>query len=139
MVGRRNKVLAAAALWGACAWFLSLDVDFLITNLRSAPHWLLQVFRALFMGVSVAVGYVIYRKYLLEIRTRGEKYAEIRVQIRRLLADLLTTPDEDLIRQLHRAIRHIEQVLKRYDPEAADLAARGGSSFVTAPRTGQQW
>src|SRR5204862_419604 len=56
MVGRRNKVLAAAALWGACAWFLSLDVDFLITNLRSAPHWLLQVFRALFMGVSVAVG-----------------------------------------------------------------------------------
>src|SRR5207253_11207932 len=86
MVGRRNKVLAAAALWGACAWFLSLDVDFLITNLRSAPHWLLQVFRALFMGVSVAVGYVIYRKYLLEIRTRGEKYAEIRVQIRRLLA-----------------------------------------------------
>jgi len=124
MVGRRNKVLAAAALWGACAWFLSLDVDFLITNLRSAPHWLLQVFRALFMGVSVAVGYVIYRKYLLEIRTRGEKYAEIRVQIRRLLADLLTTPDEDLIRQLHRAIRHIEQVLKRYDPEAADLGGK---------------
>jgi len=102
MVGRRHKVLAAAALWGACAWFLSLDVDFLITNLRNVPHWLLQVFRALFMGVSVAVGYVIYRKYLLEIRTRGEKYAEIRVQIRRLLADLLTTPDEDLIRQLHR-------------------------------------
>src|SRR5947208_1814221 len=92
MVGRRNKVLAAAALWGACAWFLSLDVDFLITNLRSAPHWLLQVFRALFMGVSVAVGYVIYRKYLLEIRTRGEKYAEIRVQIRRLLAVLLRRP-----------------------------------------------
>src|SRR5881628_3089757 len=64
MVGRRNKVLAAAALWGACAWFLSLD------------------------------------------------------------ADLLTTPDEDLIRQLHRAIRHIEQVLKRYDPEAADLGGK---------------
>src|SRR5436309_1563625 len=85
MVGRRNKVLAAAALWGACAWFLSLDVDFLITNLRSAPHWLLQVFRALFMGVSVAVGYVIYRKYLLEIRTRGEKYAELRLRMRRFV------------------------------------------------------
>ena len=124
MVGRRHKVLAAAALWGACAWLLSLDVDFLITNLRNAPHWLLQVSRALFMGASVAIGYVIYRKYLLEIRTRGEKYAEIRAQIRRLLADLLTTPDEDLIRQLHRAIRHIEQVLKRYDPDAADLAAK---------------
>src|SRR5205807_7981948 len=103
-------------------FFLSLDVDFLITNLRSAPHWLLQVFRALFMGVSVAVGYVIYRKYLLEIRTRGAKYAETRAQIRRLLADLLTTPDEDLIRQLHRAIRHIEQMLKRYAPDAPDLA-----------------
>src|SRR6266436_5554402 len=123
MVGRRNKVLAAAALWGACAWFLSLDVDFLITNLRSAPHWLLQVFRALFMGVSVAVGYVIYRKYLLEIRTRGEQYAEIRVQIRRLLADLLTIPDEDLIHELQRTIQRIEQLLKRYDPEAAH---RGG-------------
>ena len=56
--------------------------------------------------------------------TRGEKYAEIRVQIRRLLADLLTTPDEDLIRQLHRTIRHIEQVLKRYDPEAAHLGGK---------------
>jgi hypothetical protein len=54
--------------------------------------------------ISVAIGYSIYRKYLLEIRTRSEKYAEIREQIRRLLADLLTTPDEDLIRQLHRTI-----------------------------------
>ena len=120
-MGRRHKVLAAAALWGACAWFVSLDVDFLVTNLRNAPHWLLQGFRALFMGVSVAIGYAIYRKYLLEIRTRGEKYAEIRGQIRRLLADLLTTPDEDLIHQLHRTIQHIEQVLKRYEPEAARL------------------
>jgi len=121
MVGRRHKVLAAAALWGACAWFLSLDVDFLVTNLRNAPHWLLQVFRALFMGVSVAIGYAMYRKYLLEIQTRGEKFAEIRAQIRRLLADLLTTPDEDLIHQLHRTIQHIEQVLKRYEPEGARL------------------
>ena len=71
------------------------------------------------MGVSVAVGYAIYRKYLLEIRSRSEKYAEIREQIRRLLADLLTTPDEDLIRQLQRTIKRIEQVLKRYDPQAA--------------------
>src|SRR5438067_12045619 len=102
MVGRRNKVLAAAALWGACAWFLSLDVDFIITNLRSAPHWLLQVFRALCMGVSVAVGDAIYRKYLLEIRTRGEKCAEIREQSRRLVADVLATADEELIRHVHR-------------------------------------
>lgn len=72
-IGRGHKVLAAAALWGACAWFVSLDVDFLVANLHNSPHWLPQVFRALFMGVSVAVGYVIYRKYLLEIRTRGEK------------------------------------------------------------------
>ena len=121
-MARRRKVLAAAALWGACAWFLSLDVDFLVTDLRNAPHWLLQGFRALFMGASVAIGYAIYRKYLLEIRTRSEKYAEIREQIRRLLADLLTTPDEDLIRQLHRTIKRIEQVLKRHDPLAAHLS-----------------
>jgi hypothetical protein len=118
-VAGRRKVLAAAALWGACAWFLSLDVDLLVSDLRNVPHWLLQGFRALFMGVSVAIGYAIYRKYLLEIRTRSEKYAEIREQIRRLLADLLTTPDEDLIRQLHRTIKRIEQVLKRHDPQAA--------------------
>jgi hypothetical protein len=116
-VAGRPKVLAAAALWGACAWFVSLDVDFLVTNLRHAPHWLLQGFRALFMGVSVAIGYAIYRKYQLEMRTRGEKYAEIRSQIRQLLADLLTTPDEELIRQLHRTIQRIEQVLKRYEPK----------------------
>ncbi len=120
-IGRRHKVLAAAALWGACAWFVSLDVDFLVANLHNAPHWLLQVFRALFMGVSVAIGYAIYRKYLLEMRTRGEKYAEIREQIRRLLADLLTIPDEDLIHQLQRTIQRIEQVLKRYDPKAVHL------------------
>jgi hypothetical protein len=118
-VAGRHKVLAAAALWGACAWFVSLDVDFLVTNLRNAPHWLLQGSRALFMGATVAIGYVVYRKYLLEMQTRGEKYAEIRMQIRRLLADLLTVPDEELIHQLQRTIQRIEQLLKRYDPKAA--------------------
>jgi hypothetical protein len=122
-VAGRHKVLAAAALWGACAWFVSLDVDFLVTNLRSAPHWLLQGARALFMGVSVAIGYVVYRKYLLEMQTRSEKYAEIRAQIRRLLADLLTVSDENFIHQLQRTIQRIEQLLKRYDPNAAP---RGG-------------
>ena len=121
-IGRRHKTLAAAALWGACAWFVSLDVDFLVANVHSVPHWLLQLFRALLMGVSVAIGYALYRKYLLEIRTRTEKYAEIREQICRLLADLLTTPDEDLIRQVHRTIQRIEQVLKRYDPKSVPLA-----------------
>jgi hypothetical protein len=115
----KQKVLAAAALWGGCAWFLSMDVDFLVTNLHAAPHWLLQGFRALFMGVSVAIGYVVYRKYLLEMQTRSEKYAEIRAQIRRMLADLLTVSDEDLIHQLQRTIQRIEQLLKRHEPEAA--------------------
>ena len=129
-MGRRHKVLAAAALWGACAWFVSLDVDFLVANLHNAPHWLLQLLRALFMGVSVAIGYAVYRKYLLEIRTRSEKYAEIREQIRRLLADLLTIPDEDLIRQLHRTIQRIEQVLKHYDPKVKVDVVENVASLV---------
>lgn len=115
----KHKVLAAAALWGACAWFVSLDVDFVVTNLRNSPHWLLQGFRALFMGASVAIGYVVFRKYQLEMQTRSEKYAEIRSQIRRILADLLTIPDEDLIHQLQRTIKRIEQLLKRYEPDTA--------------------
>jgi hypothetical protein len=118
-VAKRHKVLAAAALWGACAWFASLDVDILVSNLHNAPHWLLQGFRALFMGASVAIGYAVYRKYLLEVQTRGEKYAEIRVQIRQLLAELLTVRDEDLIHQLQRSIQQIERLLKRYDPETS--------------------
>ena len=120
-MARKRKILAAAALWGACAWFLSLDVDFLVTKLRNAPHWLLQGSRALFMGATVAIGYAMYRKYLLELRTRNQKYAEVRKQIRRLLTDLLTTPDEDLIRQVHRTIKRIERLLRRYDPEAPGL------------------
>jgi len=120
-MGRRHKVLAAAALWGACAWFVSLDVDFLVGNLHNAPHWLLQLVRALFMGVSVAIAYVVYRKYLLEIQIRSEKYAEIREQICRLLAGLLTVRDEDLIHQLRRTIQRIEQVLKHYDPKSVHL------------------
>jgi hypothetical protein len=120
-VAGRPKVLAAATLWGMIAWFVSLDLDSLVANLPNAPHWLLQGFRALFVGASVAIGYAMYRKYLLETRTRGEKYAEIREQIRHLLADLLTTPDEDLIRQLQRTIQRIEQVLKRYEPKAVSL------------------
>jgi hypothetical protein len=120
MTQRRHKILAAAVLWGACAWFLSLDVDVLATHFHNAPHWLPQVFRSLFMGISVAVGYAIFRMYQLEMHTRVEKYAEIRTQIRRLLADVLTTPDEDLIRELQRAIKRIEKVLKRYDPQAPD-------------------
>ena len=118
-MAKRHKVLAAAALWGACAWFVCLDVDILVTHVPNAPHWLLQGFRALFMGASVAVGYVVYRKYLLEMQTRGEKYAEIRVQIRLLLAELLTVRDEDLIHQLQRTIQRIEQLLKCHDPDAA--------------------
>jgi len=105
-----------------------LDVDFLVANLHSAPPWLLQLFRALFMGVSVAIGYALYRKYLLEIRSRSQKYEEIREQIRRLLADLLTIPDEDLIRQLHRTIQRIEQVLKHYAPKSVRL---GGEAKKT--------
>jgi hypothetical protein len=70
------------------------------------------------MGASVAIGYVVYRKYLIELKSRSQKYAEIREQIRRLLAELLTTPDEDLIRQLQRTIKRIEQVLKQYEPES---------------------
>ena len=92
-----------------------------IPKLRNAPHWLLQGSRALFMGATVAIGYAMYRKYLLELRTRNQKYAEIRRQIRRLLTDLLTTPDEDLIRQVHRTIKRIERLLRRYDPEAPRL------------------
>jgi hypothetical protein len=56
------------------------------------------------------------------MQTRGEKYAEIRVQIRRLLAELLTVRDEDLIHELQRTIQRIEQLLKRHDPQAASLA-----------------
>jgi len=37
------------------------------------------------------------------------------------VADLLTTPDEDLIRHLHRTIKRIERLLKRYDPQAPHL------------------
>jgi hypothetical protein len=120
-VARKRKILAAAALWGACAWFLSLDVDFLATKLRNAPHWLLQGSRALFMGATVAIGYAMYRKYLLELTTRNQRYADIRKQIRRLLTDLLTTPDEDLIRQVHRTIKRIERLLRHYDPQAPHL------------------
>jgi hypothetical protein len=125
MVRRKHKILAAAALWGACAWFVSLDVDVLATHLRNAPLWLPQVFRALFMGISVAGGYAIFRIYTIEMQTRVEKYAEIRTQIRRLLADLLITPDEDLIRELHRAIQRIEKVLKRYEPKASHSSEDG--------------
>ena len=92
-----------------------------MANLHNTPPWLLQLFRALFMAVSVAIGYAVYRKYLVEILSRSEKYAEIREQIRRLLADLLTIPDEDLIHQLHHTIQRIEQVLKRYDPKSVHL------------------
>ncbi len=125
MVRRKQKILAAAALWGACAWFLSLDVDVLATHIHNAPLWLPQVFRALFMGISVTVGYAIFRIYTLEMQTRVEKYAEIRTQIRRLLADVLTTPDEDLIRELHRAIQRIEKVLKRYEPKPLHTEEEG--------------
>src|SRR2546430_17654716 len=120
-IGRRHKILAAAALWGACAWFVSLDVDFLVANHHNFPPWLLQLFRALFMGVSVAIGYAVYRKYLLEIRTRSEKYADIREQIRRLLADLLPLPDEDFIRQLHRPVHPTDQVLQSTDPKSVHI------------------
>jgi hypothetical protein len=125
MVRRKHKILAAATLWGACAWFVSLDMDVLATHVHNAPHWLPQVFRSLFMGLSVAIGYAIFRLYTLEMQTRVEKYAEIRAQIRRLLADVLTTPDEDLIRELQRAIQRIEKVLKRFEPRASESGGEG--------------
>jgi hypothetical protein len=95
MVGRRHKFLAAAALWGACAWFLSLGVDFLIPNLHNAPHWLLQACRPLFMGISVAIGYVIFANNLiselahtLDITPDGARLGAIRHPLK--IGDKLT-------------------------------------------------
>jgi hypothetical protein len=79
---------------------------------------------------------VVCRKYLLEIRTRSEKYAEIREQICPLLADLLTVRDEDLIRQVHRTIQRIEQVLKRYDPKSVHLGGKRKNQRLHETHTG---
>ena len=117
-MAKRHKVLAAAALWGACAWFVCLDVDILVTHSQRSPLAAAR-FPCAVHGRQRRIGYVVYGKYLLEMQTRGEKYAEIRVQIRLLLAELLTVRDEDLIHQLQRTIQRIEQLLKRHDPDAA--------------------
>ena len=128
-IGKRH-VLAAASLWGGLAWVASANIDFLLgpwahsTGARLVRDWL--------FGVTVALGYLVARHYQQERRQKHLDYWDLRQTIRQIIADLLLASDEQLIRELKKAITLIERAIDRAEkgdtskpPATADHEKRG--------------
>jgi hypothetical protein len=109
-IGKRH-VLAAASLWGGLAWVASVNIDFLLghwahsTGARLVRDWL--------FGITVALGYIVARYYQQERQQKQLDYRDLRQTIRQIIADVLLATDEQLIRELKKAVTLIERAIDR--------------------------
>jgi hypothetical protein len=109
-VGKRH-VLAAASLWGGLAWVASVNVDFLL------GHWAhstgARLIRDWAFGIIVALGYIVARHYQQERRQKQLDFIDLRQTIRFIIANVLLASDEQLIRELKKAVTLIERAIDR--------------------------
>jgi len=109
-IGKRH-ILAAASLWGGLAWVASVNVDFLLnrwahsTGARLVRDWL--------FGIAVALGYIIARYYQQERRQKQLDFIDLRQTIRFIIANVLLASDDQLIRELKKAVTLIERAIDR--------------------------
>ena len=108
---RPAKMLAAAMLWAGLIWFLGLTLDRTL-----GVHSLYRMYGWPAMGICFAIAYFYLRRYSYRriSRQRSVDYEALRDEIRRILADVIYSPDEDLIRATQSAYLKIEKVLDRY-------------------------
>jgi hypothetical protein len=127
-IGKRH-VLAAASLWGGLAWVASVNVDFVLgrwphsTGARLVRDWV--------FGIIVALGYMVARHYQQERRQKQLDFIDLRQTIRFIIANVLLASDEQLIRELKKAVTLIERAIDRaekgqaiHQPAAADHEKR---------------
>jgi hypothetical protein len=109
-IGKRH-VLAAASLWGGLAWVASVNVDFLL------GHWAhstgARLIRDWAFGIIVALGYIVARHYQQERRQKQLDFIDLRQTIRFIIANVLLASDEQLIRELKKAVALIERAIDR--------------------------
>jgi hypothetical protein len=109
-IGKRH-VLAAASLWGGLAWVASVNVDFLLsrwvhsTGARLVRDWA--------FGITVALGYIVARYYQHERRQKQLDFIDLRQTIRFIIANVLLASDEQLVRELKKAVTLIERAIDR--------------------------
>jgi len=107
-IGKRH-ILAAASLWGGLAWVASVNLDFLLV--RWAHSTEARLVRDWVFAITVALGYMVARYYQQERRQKPDFFA-LRQTIRFIIAILLAS-DEQLIRQLRKAITLIKRAIDR--------------------------
>jgi hypothetical protein len=109
---RPPKMLAAAVLWAGLIWFLGLTLDRML-----GLHSLYRMYGWPALGICFAIAYFYLRRYSYRriSRQRSVDYEALRDEIRRILADVIYSPDEDLIRATKSAYEKIEKVLDRYE------------------------
>jgi hypothetical protein len=120
-MGKRH-VLAAASLWGALAWLASVNIDFVLgrwahsTGARLARDWV--------FGIIVALSYIVARYYQQERRQKQLDFIDLRQTIRFIIANVLLASDEQLIRELKKAVTLIERAIDRAEKgQAVDQPA----------------
>jgi hypothetical protein len=94
-------------LWGGLAWLASVNIDFVLgrwahsTGARLVRDWV--------FGIIVALGYIVARYYQQERKQKQLDYMDLRQTIRHIIADVLLASDEQLIRELKKAVMLIER------------------------------
>jgi hypothetical protein len=109
-IGKRH-ILAAASLWGGLAWVASVNVDFVLG--RWAHSTGARLIRDWAFGIIVALGYVVARYYQQERRQKQLDFIDLRQTIRFIIANVLLASDEQLIRELKKAVTLIERAIDR--------------------------
>ena len=107
----KGHVLAAASLWGGLAWLASVNIDFVLG--RWAHSIGARLVRDWVFGIIVALGYIVARYYQQERRQKQLDYMDLRQTIRHIIADVLLASDEQLIRELKKAVTLIERAIDR--------------------------
>ena len=108
---RRRHILAAASLWGGLAWVASVNIDFLLA--RWAHSTGARLVRDWVFAITVALGYLVARYYQQERRQKQLDFVDLRQTIRLIIATVLLASDEQLIRELKKAITLIERAIDR--------------------------
>lgn len=108
---KQRHILAAASLWGGLAWVASVNIDFLLA--RWAHSTGARLVRDWVFAIAVALGYIVARYYQQERKQKHLDFIDLRQTIRLIIANVLLASDEQLIRELKKAVTLIERAIDR--------------------------
>ena len=98
----------------------SVNIDFLLA--RWAHSTGARLVRDWVFAIAVALGYIVARYYQRERRQKHLDFIDLRQTIRLIIANVLLASDEQLIRELKKAVTLIERAIDRAERGQATAA-----------------